>query len=155
MVSCVGTRVSRWWRHDGVVTTPPVSAADDHAVFFLKAEQSLAGVESECANGRFDNCANRRYDACFQAGVAALLSEGIRANGQWGHDFVRAQFVGQLIHRRKRHPSLPRDTFGRLFLLRQVADDKTDIVTDLPTVRAPRWTRELLADVRTGGRGRP
>lgn len=40
-------------------------------VFVRKAEQSLAGAESEFINGRFDNCANRAYYACFVRRVGA------------------------------------------------------------------------------------
>ena len=36
------------------------------AIFLAKAEESLAGAESEYANGRYNNCANRCYYACFQ-----------------------------------------------------------------------------------------
>lgn len=52
-----------------------------------KAEESLAGAESEFANGRFNNCANRSYYSCFQAAVAGLLREGVRPadpRQQWG-----------------------------------------------------------------------
>ena len=38
-----------------------------------KAQESLAGAESEFANGRYNNCANRCYYACFQTAIAALL----------------------------------------------------------------------------------
>src|SRR2546430_16378755 len=40
------------------------------------------------------------YYACFQAAIAALLSEGVRARGQWNHEFVHGQFVGVLINQR-------------------------------------------------------
>jgi hypothetical protein len=30
-------------------------------VFLAKAEESLAGADSEFANGRYNNCANRCY----------------------------------------------------------------------------------------------
>ena len=77
----------------------------DHATIFLaKAEASLAGAESELSQGRFDNGANRSYYACFQAAVAALIVAGIRPpshDGRWGHDFVQARFVGNLVNRRK------------------------------------------------------
>ncbi|MHB8577466.1 MAG: hypothetical protein ACYDCQ_19305 [Dehalococcoidia bacterium] len=44
--------------------------------FLGKAEQSLAGAESEYVGGRHGNCANRCYFACFQVAVAALLRAG-------------------------------------------------------------------------------
>jgi len=40
-------------------------------VFLAKAEESLAGAESEFVNGRYNNCANRCYYASFQAAIAA------------------------------------------------------------------------------------
>ena len=49
----------------------------DIEAFLVKSAESLAGAESEYANGRFNNCANRAYYACFLAAVAALMREGI------------------------------------------------------------------------------
>ncbi len=69
----------------------------EETVYLAKARESLAGAESELANGRYNNCANRCYYACFQAAVAALVQHGIRPPGgqraAWGHAFVQAQFV--------------------------------------------------------------
>lgn len=47
------------------------------AVYLDKATKSLAGAESEYANGQYDNCANRCYYACFQSAVHALLGAGM------------------------------------------------------------------------------
>jgi hypothetical protein len=72
--------------------------------YLVKAFESLDGTESEFGNRRYHNCANRLYYACFQAAIAALVQEGIappRRDVRWGHDFVQAQFAGQLIARRK------------------------------------------------------
>ena len=87
---------------------------DDAIVFLAKAQESLAGAESEFANGRYNNCANRCYYACFQAGIAALIRAGVQpksADRLWGHDFVQAEFVGRLINRRKLYPSTLRDAY--------------------------------------------
>ncbi len=68
-------------------------------VFLDRARESLAGAESEFVNHRYNNSANRSYYAVFQAAIHALLAAGIRAPGatdHWGHDYVQAQFVGQL-----------------------------------------------------------
>jgi uncharacterized protein (UPF0332 family) len=62
-----------------------------------KAQESLAGVESELAHRRFNNCAWDAYYACFQAAIAALLNKEISprdSENLWGHDFVQASFVG-------------------------------------------------------------
>ena len=69
----------------------------DITIYLVKATESLQTAESEFVNGRYNSCANRCYYACFQAGIAAILREGIRARGQWNHEFVQGQFVGVLI----------------------------------------------------------
>ena len=77
-------------------------------VWIARAEESLAGAESEFAAGRYNNCANRCYCACFHAAIAALVRDGIVSAGdhsQWPHSFVQAQFAGVLIGRRTRYPA--------------------------------------------------
>src|SRR5213075_1341880 len=94
-------------------------------LYLRKALESLAGADSEFANGRYNNCANRCYYACFQAAIAALIRDDIRpprTNGEWSHDFVRAQVDGVLIHRRKRLPPALRGTLNRDLSLRLKAD---------------------------------
>src|SRR4051794_40670101 len=106
-----------------------MSTLTDALAFPAKAEECLAGAESEFANRRFQNCANRAYYACFQAAVAALLQAGIRPLGpRWGHDTVQALFVGELINRRKLYSGEMRDTFERLISIRLTADYSTDKV---------------------------
>src|SRR5438046_7202767 len=88
--------------------------------FLTKAEESLAGAASEHSNARYNNAANRAYYACFQAAIAALLRIGIRATDAqagWGHGYVQAQFVEQLIRRRKQYPADQADVLMRLFAL--------------------------------------
>ena len=56
-------------------------------LFLFRAEESLAGADSEFDNGRYNNCANRSYYACFQAAICALMRAGIGTSGrsgQWG-----------------------------------------------------------------------
>jgi uncharacterized protein (UPF0332 family) len=116
-------------------------------IYLGKAQASLAGAESEAANGRYDNCANRAYYACFQAGIAALLKVGIRppnALGHWNHAFVPGQFVGQLINRRKVYPVSVRETLPLLYQLRQAADYSDDLVTQTQALRALRRAREFV-----------
>lgn len=122
-----------------------MSEREQAAVFLAKAEESLAGAESEHANRRFQNCANRSYYACYQAAVAALLQHRIYPRGaRWGHDTVQAQFVGELINRRKRYPAELRDVFERLFLLRQTADYGADFISEIQSARAIRRARKLV-----------
>ena len=123
-------------------------------IHLAKADESLAGAVSEHANGRHNNCANRAYYACFQAAVAALVRAGVGPAGQaaqWGHDYVQAQFVGQLINRRKRYPSALRETLLRGLRLRQTADYKTERVTEVQASRALARARELVTAVRAEG----
>jgi uncharacterized protein (UPF0332 family) len=109
---------------------------DDAAIFLAKAVESLRTAESEFANGRYNSCANRCYYACFQAAVAALLHEGIRPRGDWGHDFVQGQFVGQLINRRKRYSSDLQHVLAENQTLRNIADYRSRLVTQAQTGRA-------------------
>jgi len=121
-------------------------------VFLAKAEESLAGEQSELVNGRYNNCANRCYYACFQGAVASLMREGIDPPGsQWGHEFVQSQFVGQLINRRKRYPADLRDVLERLYDLRHVADYRGARVSATLAVRALRRARGFVQAIQ--GRG--
>src|SRR5688572_11637371 len=122
------------------------SVLDPAALFLAKAEESLAGAESEFANGRFNNGANRCYYACFQAAVSALMRAGVRprcAATEWGHAFVQAAFAGQLIKRRKLYPADARSALSDTYALRQAADYKADQVTQREASRALRWTAAL------------
>jgi uncharacterized protein (UPF0332 family) len=123
---------------------------DEAEVYLAKAEECLAGAESEFVNGRYNNCANRCYYACFQAAVSALIRAGIRPSGreaQWSHAFVQAQFASQLITRRKLYPADLRDALGRTLLLRQTADYEVDAVTQTEALRVLRRARALISAV--------
>ena len=131
-----------------------MSERDDAAYFLAKAEESLAGAESEYANGRFNNCANRAYYASFQAAIAALLRAGIgpsRQDNQWRHDHVQARFAEQLIGRQKRYPAERRDVLGRGAILRATADYRTDQVSQLQALRGLRRSRDMVEAVRRRG----
>lgn len=119
--------------------------------FFLdKAIESLTGAESEFAHGRHNNCANRCYYGCFQAAIAALLHDEIMltcGRTAWGHDFVQAQFVGQLINRRKVYAPSLRDSLARNLILRHTADYTIEQITETQAARAVRRTRAFLEAV--------
>jgi len=125
--------------------------------FLDKAQESLAGAESEFVNDRYNNSANRSYYAVFQAAIHALLDAGIRPPGaseQWGHDYVQAQFVGQLINRRKRYPTDLRYTLEQNYRLREAADYRRDRGIEVQAARAVRRAAEFVASVeRRGGTG--
>lgn len=121
--------------------------AVDAEVFLAKAVESFAGAKSEFANKRFNNCANRCYYACFQAAIYALLQAGIQPRGlnpQWGHAFVQAEFVGQLINRRKVYSSNLRAVLVRTFEVRQAADYKADPVSSTQAARMLKLVQEFL-----------
>ena len=128
----------------------------DVVAFLRKAEQSLAGAESELAAGRYDSCANRAYYACFQAAIAALTGIGVGPSPRdqrWRHDAIQAQFVEQLINRRKHYSPVFRDTFERLVRLRHTADYRPDLVNAAQADRALRRAREFVESVQ-GRQGR-
>jgi uncharacterized protein (UPF0332 family) len=124
---------------------------DSDGVFLEKAEESLAGATSEFVNDRHNNTANRCYYACFQAAIYALSRAGIRPPGgssEWGHDFVQAQFAGQLINRRKLYPTELRTTLEQNYRLRTTADYERVRITEIRAARAVRRTEAFLEAVR-------
>ncbi len=125
--------------------------------YLAKAEESLAGAESEFTNRRFNNCANRAYYASFQAAIAALLEAGIRPTSRealWGHGWVQAQFAGQLIGRRKLYPADLRDTLSRLQELRRRAGYEGAHVGGVQADRAVGRAERFVAVV-LGGEEQP
>jgi uncharacterized protein (UPF0332 family) len=122
--------------------------------YLEKTVERLAGAESELANRRFNNCANRCYYACFLAAIAALLEAGIQARspgGLWRHEYIQAQFVGQLINRRSRYPATLRRSLSDNLLLRQKADYETDMISEIQAHRAVRRTRQFVDAIRSSG----
>jgi uncharacterized protein (UPF0332 family) len=141
----------------GVLEYHMTMIALDYDEFLEKAEESFAGAESEFVNSRYNNCANRCYYAVFQAAIYALAQAGITPpsrEAEWGHEFVRSHFIGQLINRRKLYPTALRPVLEQNRALRRTADYKRDQVTEARAARAIRRTEELLAAVRRGG-GQP
>lgn len=123
--------------------------------YLQKARECLRGAESEYVNSRYNNCANRCYYACFQAAIHALTQAGIRPRGastQWGHEFVQAEFIGQLINRRKLYPTSLRDALIRSFVLRRVADYGRELVTEKQVYRVLQRTSDFVEAVTSRGR---
>jgi uncharacterized protein (UPF0332 family) len=124
-------------------------------VYLEKAEENLDAADSEFANRRYNSCASRCYYACFQAAIYALSQAGIQPpgrSGQWGHDFVQAQFNGQLINRRKLYPANLRSVLAETYSLRETADYQRDLVTEVRARRALSKTTDFVAAIRSGGR---
>lgn len=128
-----------------------MAQADEIDSFLAKPAESLAGAESELTGQRYNNCANRCYYACFQAAIAALLDAGLQARsgrGHWRHGHIQAQFVGELINRRRRFPPSFRRGLSDNFALRQTADYETDGISDVQATRAVRRSREFVDAIR-------
>ena len=123
----------------------------DITIYLAKAAESLQTAESEFANGRYNSCANRCYYACFQAAIAALLAEGIRARGQWGHEFVQGQFVGVFINQRHLYDRELRRVLADNQILRDKADYRPELVNATQASRALRRTRTFVAAIRQRG----
>jgi uncharacterized protein (UPF0332 family) len=125
---------------------------DQASIFLDKATESLVGAESELASGRYNNAANRAYYSCFQAAIAALQRAGVGPRGgQWGHEFVQAEFVRLLIDRRKLYPSDLREVLSRNYKLREVADYGELLVTQTEASRTVRRARNFLNAILTRG----
>jgi uncharacterized protein (UPF0332 family) len=123
-------------------------------VFRDKARESLAGGVSEFVNHQYNNSANRSYYAVYQAAIHALLTDGIRppgATNHWGHDYVQAQFVGQLINRRKRYSADLRHTLEQNYRLREAADYRRDPITEVRAARAARRAETFVIAVGQDG----
>jgi uncharacterized protein (UPF0332 family) len=123
------------------------------AEYLAKAEESLAGAESEHAAGRYNNCANRCYYAAFQAAIAALIRAGVAPRGtrtEWGHDFVQAEFA-RLIARRKLYSAEHRSTLTVLMNLREQADYRPNRVSVREASQVLRATRQFVAMMHEAG----
>src|SRR5712691_5551772 len=128
--------------------------AEIDRVFWEKAEENLAAAQSEFINSRYNTCASRAYYACFLAAIYALGEEGIRptrGDRPWGHDFVQAEFNGQLINRRKVYPAPLRTTLDLNRTLRQLADYTHDRVTEVRADRALARAEVFLEAIRPTG----
>jgi uncharacterized protein (UPF0332 family) len=119
----------------------------DVTAYLAKAAESLETAENEFSFGRYNSCASRCYYACFQAAIAALIWEGIRPSGNWGHDFVQGQFVGLLIERRKRYSSDLRRTLADNRILREQADYESELVSEIHARRSLRRARTFVKAV--------
>jgi uncharacterized protein (UPF0332 family) len=126
---------------------------DDVAVFLAKAAESLLTAESEFVNGRYNSCANRCYYACFQAAVAALAREGIHPRGRWSHESAQAQFVGQLINRRKVYRADAGQALIDNRALRERADYETTFVSRTQASRALGRARAFVTAVQQRSEG--
>ena len=75
----------------------------------------------------------------------------MRPSGQWSHEFVQAQFVGQLINRRKRYDADLRRVLSDNQSLRDKADYRPELVTQTQASRALSRSRTFVHAVRQRG----
>ena len=121
---------------------------DGGSDYLAKSRECLDGARIAYQGARYNNCANRSYYACFQAAIHALLLEGFcPTRGDWGHDFVQAQFVGQLINRRHLYGTALRPVLETNRELREVADYQLTPVGEARASRALRRAESLVGAV--------
>ncbi len=116
-------------------------------IYLAKAQESLAGAQSETEQGRYNNSANRSYYVCFQAAIAALQHAGITPPGSgndWSHAFVQSAFVGRLINRRKLYPTRLRQALMRNMSVRHAADYESDHVSQVQAERALQRSYDMV-----------
>jgi hypothetical protein len=101
-------------------------------------------------HGRTNSRARSAYYACFHAAIAALhharptAPEPARG---WGHDWVHASFVGQLIQRRKLYPANLRRTLPDLLALRHKGDYRVTRVSQREAQQAVHSTQTFVQAV--------
>jgi uncharacterized protein (UPF0332 family) len=125
--------------------------------YLVKAHENLASAEGELQHGRTNSCARSAYYACFHAAIAALLQAGLTppepARG-WGHDWVHASFVGQLIQRRKLYPASLRRILPDLLALRHKGDYRAISVSQREAQQAVHNAQTLVHAVTAYVQGR-
>jgi uncharacterized protein (UPF0332 family) len=122
--------------------------SDEAEAYLMKARESLAGAQSEHEAGRYNNAANRAYYAAFQAAVAALVLHGVSKRGVgWAHDFVRSEFAGRLIRRRKLYDAGLAPYLDELGKARGSADYDPDMVSRRVSTQSVRAAGRLVAAV--------
>jgi uncharacterized protein (UPF0332 family) len=125
--------------------------------YLAKAHENLASAENELHHGRINSWARSAYYACFPAAIAALLHAGLAtrepARG-WGHDWVHASFVGQLIQRRKLYPANLRRMLPDLLALRHKGDYRATHVSQREAQRAVLGAQLLVQAVTAYLQGR-
>ncbi len=119
----------------------------DAEAFFAKAEESLASADDDYESGRYNSCARGAYYAAFQAAVAALLAEDIRPRGRWEHEFVRSEFSGRLVHRRKLYDISLRPLLAQAFAKRVDADYTETMLKQRDVARQLIQLRQMIRQV--------
>lgn len=132
------------------------NSASPLAVYVAKALASLTGADLELRNALYDNAVNRAYYACYQAGIAALVAEGVSPalERYWPHDMVQAQFPALLIDELGRYPPSLRSTLKAIFDERLKADYEPERITPETAAEAVRRARAFVERVAAEVRSR-
>ena len=86
----------------------------------------------------------------FMLPIAALLHTGLTAPDPargWGHDWVHASFVGQLIQRRQVYPASLRRSLPDLLVLRHKGDYRVTFVGQREAQQAVRSAQAFVQAV--------
>ena len=121
-----------------------MSQLDD---YLAKAQENLTSCESEWAHQRYNSCVRSAYYACFHAAIVALMQASVMPMASetlWSHDRVQAQFVGQLIQRRKVYPARLRRTLLELLSMRHRADYRSVSISQREARQAVRRAQDFV-----------
>jgi uncharacterized protein (UPF0332 family) len=101
-----------------------------HQNWLDKANENLAAAQLCFDHGHINACANRLYYGMFQAGIAAMVKHGLlKPDAEVGHDWLQANFAGQLIRHRKVFPAKFRSFLYEVYRVRVEADYKLSFVS--------------------------
>ena len=118
--------------------------------YLAKAQENLASADSELQHGWTNSCVRSASYACLHAAITALLHAGLPtpepARG-WGHAWVHASFVGQLIPRRKLSPASLRRVLPDLLALRHKGAYRVTPVSQREAQQAGRKAQALVQAV--------
>lgn len=122
-------------------------------IYLKKAEENLAAAHFCLEKGLCNASASRAYYACFHAAIAALLNEDVHPPSpppwRWDHDWVQAQFHGELINRRHIYGRELRGILNENEELREQADYRDMAVSEKLGQRALSKARDFVGAVRT------
>lgn len=110
-----------------------------------KTNENLAAAQLCFDNGHFNACANRLYYAMFQAGIAAMVKHGLlKPDARVAHDWLQANFSGQLIRHRKVFPAKFRSYLYEAYLVRSTADYRMASVSKDTASRELKKAKEFV-----------
>lgn len=115
-----------------------------------KAQENLSSCEREWAHRRYNHCVRSAYYACFHAAIVARMQASVMPMASetlWSHDRVHAQFVGQLIQRRKSYPAHLRRTLLELLAMRHRADYRSVRISQREARQAVRRAQDFVPTI--------